>query len=95
MLPPKKNKKRDSVKEELFGKKTKDSTGYFLGKAIDVYENSKNKKENGEITNEKDKEKLNFINQDRERQKNKGKPGYDPNGYPIRKNFLENGKYTV
>lgn len=93
LQPKKKDVKKEDVKKELFGKRTKDSTEHFLIKAIDTYENSKNKKPDGEVTNPRDKEKLNSINRDRERQKLKGKPGYDANGYPLGKNFLENGKY--
>jgi hypothetical protein len=77
-------------------KATKDSSNYFLEKAILRYEDSKNKKPSGEVTNYEDKKALNKINENRERQKLKGKPGYDGNGYPLRKiSPLQNAKNFV
>lgn len=72
---------------------TKDSSRYFLEKAILKYEDSKNKKPSGEVTNYEDKKALNKINDDRVRQRLKGKKGYDANGYLLEKvNSLQNAK---
>lgn len=76
-------------------KATKDSTEYFLGKAIDKYE-SIEKKSSGEPIHNKDKKSLNEINENRERQKRKGKQGYDTNGFPLKKSSaVQNAKDFV
>lgn len=75
--------------------KTKDSTDYFKTKGSDLV-SERNRTRNNNIANKASKEKRGnddsaIVNamfkadQDMQRQKNKGKAGFDANGYPKKK----------
>lgn len=78
-------------------KATKDSTAYFSNKATDLISNTIRKDKNSAIRNgsknamtdptvKQDYKDLSSANENRDRQKLKGKPGHDANGFPKKKN---------
>jgi hypothetical protein len=77
-------------------KATKDSTAYFSNKATNLISNTIRKDKNSAIrkgsknamtdpTVKQDYKDLASANENRDRQKLKGKPGYDANGFPKKK----------
>lgn len=84
-----------TIKKAQNGAKTKDSTDYFKGKAVEaVFERGRTRDKN--IINKSsaskkvqdDKravDKINNLNESLNRQSKKGKPGYDANGFPKKK----------
>lgn len=103
MLQPKK----EAIKKELFGKKTKDSTEYFKDKSTDLIMNDIRRDKSAAVRNgnkdpmtdrqvKSDYSALKKSNQSMKRQKLKGQPGHDANGYPIdKKSSLQNSKDFV
>lgn len=77
------------IKKAQNGAKTADSTAYYRNKEY-ISElkalTATNKPEMDKQFNEKDKAKLNRL-----RQSKKGKPGYDANGFPLKKKKMKNG----
>lgn len=77
------------IKKAQNGAKTADSTAYYRNKeyisGLKAY-TATNKPEMDKQFNEKDKAKLNRL-----RQSKKGKPGYDKNGYPLKKKKMQAG----
>lgn len=80
------------IKKAQNGAKTADSTSYFKGRAKDMARQSLYAEAKG------DKKLSNVYmdvaskaTSDAERQKLKGKPGYDKNGYPLKKKKMQTG----
>jgi hypothetical protein len=81
-----------TIKKAQNGTKTADSTSYFKGRAKDMARQSLYAEAKG------DKKLSNVYmdvaskaTSDAERQKLKGKPGYDKNGFPIKKKKAKSG----
>jgi hypothetical protein len=81
-----------TIKKAQNGTKTADSTAYFRGRAKDMARQSLYAETKG------DKKLSNVYmdvaskaSSDADRQKLKGKPGYDKNGYPIKKKKAKSG----
>lgn len=81
-----------TIKKAQNGAKTADSTSYFKGRAKDMAKQSLYAEAKG------DKKLSNVYmdvaskaTSDAERQKLKGKPGYDKNGFPIKKKKAKSG----
>jgi hypothetical protein len=85
-----------TIKKAQNGAKTADSTSYFKGRAKDMARQSLYAEAKG------DKKLSNVYmdvaskaTSDAERQKLKGKPGYDKNGFPLKKKKAQNGATTT
>jgi hypothetical protein len=89
------------IKKAQNGAKTKDSTDYFKRKAASaVFERGKTRDKNI-INKSSDSKKLqddknavnkiNKLNESVSRQSKKGKPGYDSNGFPLKKKMQTGG----
>jgi hypothetical protein len=82
-------KKGLSIKKAQDGAKTKDSTAYFSKKADDLSRSMKNKNSKGDFKGgSKDLKSALEALKDEYRQGNKGKSGYDKNGYRLK---MKNG----
>ena len=78
-----------TIKKAQDGAKTKDSTAYFSKKADDLSRSMKNKNSKGDFKGgSKDLKGALEALKDEYRQGNKGKSGYDKNGYRIK---MKNG----
>lgn len=93
-----------TIKKAQNGAKTKDSTDYFKDKAAEaVFERGRTRNKNivnKSSTSKKQQDdknavdKINNLNESVIRQSKKGKPGYDANGYPLKKKMKNGGSLT-
>lgn len=81
-----------SIKKAQNGAKTADSTAYFNKKAKDLNLSSNLKYSKGDFKGGKKDSDLSIkALYDKHRQSKKGKPGYDANGFPIKKKKAKSG----
>lgn len=83
------------IKKAQTGVKTADSTSYFKGRAKDMarqslYAEAKGDKKLSDVY----MEAASKSSSDASRQAKKGKPGYDKNGYPLKKKMKNGGSLT-
>ena len=93
-----------TIKKAQNGTKTKDSTDYFKSRAAEaVFERGRTRDKNiinkssASKKSQDDKnavDKINNLNNSVNRQSKKGKPGYDANGFPLKKKMKNGGSLS-